>query len=165
MKISQILDKIDENQLFVPAFQREYVWKKEDAKQLIRSLLREYPTGTMLTWETNNPPELKGPHKYSTTQGSVKLILDGQQRITTLYLLIRGSLPPYYTDEEVQNNIKGLNINLLTMELEYYKKTRMMNDPLWVNITDIFQSNTAARCRKTSPDLVWGWMQEKAWNA
>jgi uncharacterized protein with ParB-like and HNH nuclease domain len=28
MKISQILDKIDENQLFVPAFQREYVWKQ-----------------------------------------------------------------------------------------------------------------------------------------
>jgi uncharacterized protein with ParB-like and HNH nuclease domain len=32
MKISQILDKIDEKQLFVPAFQREYVWKKADAK-------------------------------------------------------------------------------------------------------------------------------------
>lgn len=144
MKISQILDKIDENQLFVPAFQREYVWKKEDAKQLIRSLLREYPTGTMLTWETSSPPELKGPHKYSPNQGAVKLILDGQQRITTLYLLIRGEIPPYYTDQEVQNNIRGLHINLESMSLEYYKKNRMMNDPLWVDITDIFQSNTDA---------------------
>ena len=35
MKISQILDKIDDNQLFVPAFQREYVWKRKDAKDLI----------------------------------------------------------------------------------------------------------------------------------
>ena len=35
MKISTILEKIDENQLFVPAFQREYVWKRDDAKQLI----------------------------------------------------------------------------------------------------------------------------------
>ena len=65
MKISQILDKIEENQLFVPAFQREYVWKREDAKQLLRSLLKDYPTGTMLTWETSDPPELKGPHLYS----------------------------------------------------------------------------------------------------
>ena len=51
MKISAILDKIDENQLFVPAFQREYVWKRDDAKQLLDSLIKQYPTGTMLTWE------------------------------------------------------------------------------------------------------------------
>lgn len=46
MRISTILEKIDENQLFVPAFQREYVWKRDDAKQLIDSLIKEYPTGT-----------------------------------------------------------------------------------------------------------------------
>lgn len=46
MKIANILDKIDEFQLFVPAFQREYVWKRDDAKQLLDSLLKEYPTGT-----------------------------------------------------------------------------------------------------------------------
>ncbi|MGK0489064.1 MAG: hypothetical protein ACJAXB_002256, partial [Candidatus Endobugula sp.] len=65
MKISQIIDKIDEKQLFVPAFQREYVWKKQNAKDLLNSLIEEYPTGTMLTWETNSPPELKGSHKYN----------------------------------------------------------------------------------------------------
>ena len=64
MKISMALDKIDEHQLFVPAFQREYVWKRDNAKQLVDSLIKEYPTGTMLTWETNCPPELKGPYKY-----------------------------------------------------------------------------------------------------
>ena len=99
MKISQILDKIDEKQLFVPAFQREYVWKRDDAKNLISSLINEYPTGTMLTWETNSPPELKGKYKYDEKQGSVKLILDGQQRITTLYMLIRGEVPTYYSLE------------------------------------------------------------------
>ncbi len=46
MRISNILEKIDENQLFVPAFQREYVWKREDAKELLDSLIKEYPTGT-----------------------------------------------------------------------------------------------------------------------
>lgn len=35
MKINQILDKIDENKLFVPAFQREYVWKRENTKDLM----------------------------------------------------------------------------------------------------------------------------------
>jgi hypothetical protein len=85
MKISTILDKIDEAQLFVPAFQREYVWKREDAKELLDSLIKTYPTGTMLTWETNQPPQLKGSHRYDQRQGAVKILLDGQQRITTLY--------------------------------------------------------------------------------
>lgn len=104
MKISTILEKIDENQLFVPAFQREYVWKRDDAKQLIDSLIKEYPTGTMLTWETANPPELKGPHKYNEKQGAVRLLLDGQQRVTTLYMLINGEIPPYYTAPEIMND-------------------------------------------------------------
>jgi uncharacterized protein with ParB-like and HNH nuclease domain len=139
MKINQILDKIDENQLFVPAFQREYVWRREHAKDLIDSLIKEYPTGTMLTWETHNPPELKGSWKYNSNQGSVKLILDGQQRITTLYMLIRGKIPPYYTKPEITNDTMGLYVNTETLELQYYKSTIMDQNPRWVNITDIFQ--------------------------
>src|ERR1700720_3653262 len=76
MKIATALEKIDEHQLFVPAFQREYVWKRDDAKQLVDSLIKEYPTGTMLTWETANPPELKGTHKYNQKQGAVRILLE-----------------------------------------------------------------------------------------
>ena len=145
MKISTILEKIDENQLFVPAFQREYVWKRDDAKQLIDSLIKEYPTGTMLTWETANPPELKGPHKYNEKQGAVKLLLDGQQRVTTLYMLIRGVIPPYYTAPEIMNDTRDLFVHLETLELSYYMKTRMENNPLWANITHVFQRKVRAR--------------------
>lgn len=145
MKISQILDKIDEHQLFVPAFQREYVWRREDAKDLMASLIKEYPTGTMLTWDTNSPPELKGKHIYDPKQGAIKLILDGQQRITTLYMIIRGEIPPYYTQEEITHDTRNLYVNLETLELEYYGRTRMEKNPLWVNLTDIFKRNI--RCR------------------
>ncbi|MHC9061188.1 GmrSD restriction endonuclease domain-containing protein [Nitrospira sp. CMX1] len=144
MKISTILDKIDEKQLFVPAFQREYVWKRDDAKMLVDSLIKEYPTGTMLTWETANPPELKGPHKYNEKQGAVRLLLDGQQRVTTLYMLIRGQIPPYYTQAEIMNDTRGLYVNLATLELSYYMKTRMDNDPYWQNVTDVFQGKVSA---------------------
>lgn len=144
MKISTILDKVDEKQLFVPAFQREYVWKRDDAKQLIDSLIKEYPTGTMLTWETANPPELKGTHKYDKKQGAVRLLLDGQQRVTSLYMLIRGEIPPYYTAQEIMNDTRGLYVNLETLELSYYMKTRMGNNPLWQNITHVFQGKVSA---------------------
>ena len=148
MKIRQILDKIDDNQLFVPAFQREYVWKREDAKRLISSLIKDYPTGTMLTWETNTPPELKGTYKYESNKGTVKIILDGQQRITTLYLLMKGEIPPYYTIQDIgekEKDVRNLYVNVETLELEYYKAKLMENNPLWVNITDIFNSKVRER--------------------
>lgn len=145
MKISTILERIDENQLFVPAFQREYVWKRDDAKQLLDSLIKDYPTGTMLTWETANPPELKGPHQYHPSQGAVKLLLDGQQRVTTLYMLIRGEIPPYYTQAEITEDTRGLYVHLETLELSYFMKLRMENQPLWQNITDIFLRKVRAR--------------------
>ena len=145
MKISTALEKIDEHQLFVPAFQREYVWKRDDAKQLINSLIKQYPTGTMLTWETANPPELKGAHKYNEKQGAVRILLDGQQRITTLYMLVRGEIPPYYTAAEILNDTRGLYVNVETLELAYYMKTKMENDPRWQNITDIFQRKIRAK--------------------
>lgn len=144
MKISTILEKIDENQLFVPAFQREYVWKRDDAKQLIDSLIKEYPTGTMLTWETANPPELKGPRKYDARQGAVKLLLDGQQRVTTLYMLINGEIPPYYTASEIMTDTRGLHVNVETLELSYFMRTRMENNPSWQNITDVFKGKVSA---------------------
>jgi hypothetical protein len=145
MKISTVLDKIEEHQLFVPAFQREYVWKRDDAKQLIDSLIKEYPTGTMLTWETDKPPELKGPHQYNEKQGAVRILLDGQQRITTLYMLIRGTIPPYYKLAEIMNDTRGLYVNVETLELEYYSKAKMQHEPRWQNITDIFQRKVRAK--------------------
>lgn len=145
MKISTILDKIDENQLFVPAFQREYVWKRPDAKNLMDSLIKEYPTGTMLTWETNNPPELKGTHIYNEKQGAIRILLDGQQRITTLYMFIKGTIPPYYTAPEISNDTRGLYVNVETHELEYHSPSKMQKEPRWQNITDIFQRKIRAK--------------------
>jgi len=144
MKISSILEKIDERQLFVPAFQREYVWKKKDAKLLIDSMIKGYPTGTILTWDTNQPPELKGGHVYDPLQGAIKILLDGQQRVTTLYMLIRGELPPYYTLEEITEDTRGLHVNVQTREVEYRQK-RMENDPRWINLTDIFKKKVRAK--------------------
>ena len=40
-------------------FQREYVWTREQSKQLMVSLSRGYPVGGVLFWKTTEPPELK----------------------------------------------------------------------------------------------------------
>ena len=144
MEIRQIMDKIDDHQLFVPAFQREYVWKRPNVKALFSSLIYKYPTGTLLTWETTSPPALKGKKKYNPDMGSVKLILDGQQRITRIYMITRGRIPPYYTSEEIKTSVMGLYVNLLNLDLEYYKKQTMENNPLWVDLTNIFNGTVRA---------------------
>jgi len=137
--IGEYLNKIDAYQLFVPAFQREYVWKREHAKALFHSLIKEYPFGTLLTWDTDEPPELKGERKYNKKQGAIKLILDGQQRITTMYLIIKGTIPPYYTEKDITNDVRSLYVNLETLDLEFYKPKSMDNNPRWVRLTDIFK--------------------------
>lgn len=145
MEIRAIMDKIDEYQLFVPSFQREYVWKRDDAKSLIDSLIKEYPTGSILTWETSKPPHLRGKYKYKKEQGAVKLLLDGQQRVTTLYMLIKGEVPPYYTSSEIKHDPRGLRVNVETLELSYYSPKRMANDPRWCDVTELFNRRIRTR--------------------
>jgi hypothetical protein len=144
VKIKTILEKIDEQQLYVPAFQREYRWQRSDALKLVESLLKDYPTGTLLTWETNKPPEVKGPHKYDERQGAVKILLDGQQRVTTLYILSRGGPPPYYSSSEILVNPAGMWVDLMTLTVDYGNDVRRGTEPRWQRLTDVLQGKVNA---------------------
>src|ERR1700730_18623766 len=79
----------------LPMFQREFVWEKEQSAKLIDSILKGFPIGTFIFWKTKE--ELRsykdvGNHKLpSTPKGDyVQYILDGQQRITSLYAIRKG---------------------------------------------------------------------------
>lgn len=124
--------------MVVPEFQREFVWSKEFAKQLMVSLYRDYPTGSLLFWETNDPPEIKNDAVNRDKIGWTKVILDGQQRLTTLYLLIKGKIPPYYTEDDIVDDPRNLFFNLKTGEFLYYMKTKMEGNPLWQRVIDCF---------------------------
>jgi hypothetical protein len=60
-------------------------------------------------------------------------------------MLIKGNIPHYYTAPEITNDTRGLYVNVETLELSYYVKTRMENNPLWCNITDIFKRQLRAK--------------------
>ena len=57
VKIRELLDGIHTKDLVVPEFQREYVWSREQAKQLMISLTKEYPVGSLLFLEDNRSTE------------------------------------------------------------------------------------------------------------
>ncbi len=141
MKTEDILNDLEALEIVVPEFQREYVWSKEQAKQLMISLFSEYPVGSLLVWKTDNPPEIKNDAINKEKPGLWKVLLDGQQRLTTLYLLIKGQIPPYYKEDEITHDPRNLYFNLKTSEFLYYMKSKMEGDPFWKKVVDCFDQD------------------------
>ena len=137
-RINELVTDIRNRDLVLPEFQREYVWSREQAKQLMISLFKEYPIGALLFWKTPHPPELKNLGTSSPELGTVSIILDGQQRLTTLYMLLTGEIPPYYTKEDIQTDPRELYFNLETGEFQYYQASKMRDNPLWIRVVDAF---------------------------
>ena len=140
MQINNLLAGVDTSAIVLPEFQREYVWSKEDAKQLMISLFKNYPTGSLLFWKASgkNVPELKGKEIDKNRMGQIDVILDGQQRITTLYLLLKGRIPPYYSEQDITNDPRNLYFNVEIGEFQYFMKMKMEGNPLWQKVTDCF---------------------------
>ena len=138
MKISELVDGIRKLDLVLPEFQREYVWNREQAKQLIVSLFRGFPTGSLLFWKTDKPPEVKNTTISPDKIGSTLVILDGQQRLTTLYLFTQDEIPPYYREEDIKTDPRNLYFDLDSGDFQYYQVTRMHNNPTWIAVTDCF---------------------------
>jgi len=145
MKISELIDSISKRDLVLPEFQREFIWTKEQAKQLMVSLVKGYPVGSLLFWKTDHPPELKNVTELPEKFGMIQVILDGQQRLTTLYMLINGEIPPYYTEVHVRTNPRELYYNLDSGEFQYYQASRMRGNPLWWRVVDCFNSSKGGR--------------------
>ena len=141
MKISELLDSIRKDDLVLPEFQREYVWTREQAKQLMVSLVKSYPVGGPLTWKTDKPPELKNLDRAPEKLGTVQVLLDGQQRLTTLNMLITGHIPKYYTEAEIESDPRDLYVHLRSLEFQYFQKSKMQDDPCWYRVVDCFNTN------------------------
>lgn len=133
--ISHLLSQIEHREIVLPEFQREFTWGRDQSKLLLDSLLEGFPTGSLLLWATDDPPALKNMSDYDP-DGRVDVLLDGQQRLTVLYLLVKDEIPPYYTD--IDNDPRNLYYNLATRELKYYKKNEMKDDPRWVAVIDCY---------------------------
>lgn len=138
MKIAELTEGIRKLDFVLPEFQREYVWTRDQAKQLLVSLLRGYPTGSVLFWKTDNPPEIKNNAVARERIGTTSVILDGQQRLTTLYLFTQDAIPPYYRPEDIKEDPRGLHYDLNTGDLQYYTKQLMQGKPTWVSVTSCF---------------------------
>ena len=145
MKIATVLDQIDLGSMALPEFQRGYVWNRDQVRSLMYSLYRKHPVGSLLVWVTKTErAHARGDAQL--TPGSVKLLLDGQQRITSLYGMVRGK-PPEFFDGSMQA-FTGLYFDLENEVFEFYAPQKMRDHPLWINVTDLMKSGVAPMIQK-----------------
>ena len=131
-KISDILHSIDNGEYKIPEFQRGYVWNSKQVKGFFRSLYLGYPSGSFLIWKTKDPSKIRGS-LTETNSTFHQLILDGQQRLTTIYTIFRGETPDWYEGVSLRTD---LYFNLESQEFEYYMQKKMSNNPEWINVSD-----------------------------
>ncbi len=96
LQIADIVRHIDDatlGNLNVPEFQRKYVWRASKVVDLVDSLWRGYPIGTLLLWES----AYDSPRTALGSQGPKLWIVDGQQRVASLALLF-GKKPYWWSD-------------------------------------------------------------------
>jgi len=137
MKISTILDHIDSGHMALPEFQRGYVWNRDQVRGLFDSLYRRHPIGGLLVWATESKT---AQHRGdgALAPGVVKLLLDGQQRMTSLYGVVRGK-PPKFFDGNAQT-FSGLRFHLESETFSFYQPVKMQDDPLWVDVTELMKA-------------------------
>ncbi|GLF92829.1 GmrSD restriction endonuclease domain-containing protein [Streptomyces yaizuensis] len=141
MQISQILDKVNSGDIALPEFQRGYVWTRDQVRGFFQSLYRGYPIGGFLTWSTKaTNADARG--NAAEKDGTIHLLLDGQQRVTTLFGVTRGTPPQFF--EGNPETLSGLHFNLDTEAFEFYAPAKMKDNPTWVNVTALFQQGIGA---------------------
>lgn len=142
MKIAEILLKVDSGDIALPEFQRGYVWTRDQVRGFFQSLYRGYPIGGFLTWSTKAESADSrggGPDK----DGTIQLLLDGQQRVTTLYGVTRGTPPRFFEGNPA--TLTGLHFNLDSEGFEFYAPAKMKDNPVWVDVTALFQEGLGSR--------------------
>jgi hypothetical protein len=90
--VDELVGMIERGELRLPEMQRRYVWRSTRVRDLLDSLYRGYPSGAILLWETDEavPQQAFAVAQQGNPYTSTRLLLDGQQRLTSLSAVIRG---------------------------------------------------------------------------
>lgn len=114
--IRAIIEDINSRKIYLPAIQRKYVWDDDQITKLMDSIMLGYPIGTFLFWKVRKSvvnekeysmyefikefherdmyknPSAPQPFPVGDNEGSIWAALDGQQRLTSLYIALQGSM-------------------------------------------------------------------------
>lgn len=179
MTIATALKLVQKNELILPAIQREYVWKPSQVIKIFDSVLRGYPVGSFLSWKVL--PETVSKFKFYgflkdysgfdkkhnpvvdiPTDREVIAVLDGQQRLTSLNIGLRGTYayrnPRAWANKawsyperrlylnllgEAPENEAGLKYHLAFLTRAQVEQAVEDDTKKWFPISDIFEAGEA----------------------
>lgn len=100
IKIDKLISRIEEGDIKIPAFQRGFVWDEEQVIELLDSIYHDYPIGSILLWSSHET--LKSTRNLCgflipdrPPEYPVNYVLDGQQRLSTIYAVFCKDRTPY----------------------------------------------------------------------
>ena len=137
--VNQLIEKIDTGELGLPELQRPFIWSDTQVRDLFDSMMHGYPIGYLMLWEC---PELNKKktigaeaHSYDSPK---EVIIDGQQRLTSLYAVMKGKKVINKKFDE-----KTIVISYCPLKNKFevgYSATK--KDPEWIyNISELYTSN------------------------
>lgn len=96
MQLKNIIPDMENGDIKIPQFQRDFVWSKESSAKLMDSIIKGYPVGAFTFWKTKerlrNVKSIGGiTFPESSDTDYINYVLDGQQRITSIYASVTGA--------------------------------------------------------------------------
>ncbi|MHA1864339.1 MAG: DUF262 domain-containing protein, partial [Candidatus Thorarchaeota archaeon] len=142
---SNLLNDIERGLVKIPQFQRDFVWTKEKSARLLDSIVKGYPIGTFILWKTKESlrtvRNLGSAHLPDTPPGDfIHYVLDGQQRLTSLFASIKGLEVPR---EERVDDFAEMYIDLAASEDEDIVKVenKSENPESMVRVVDLLNAD------------------------
>ncbi|WP_461453173.1 DUF262 domain-containing protein [Mucilaginibacter sp.] len=146
IRINSLRNKIIEGDIKIPPFQRNFVWKQEQVIELLDSIINDYPIGSVLLWETNEDlPSKRNIGGYNLPESKaeypINYVLDGQQRITSIFGVFSVGLE--YNDPDNAINVFEIYYDLTIEKFISKKDLNLTNKYLPLKlIFDNYNFNT-----------------------
>jgi hypothetical protein len=117
---STLVSEIEKGIVKIPQFQRDFVWSKAKSCKLMDSIVKGYPIGTFIFWKTNERlrsiRNIGGISLPEPPKGDfIQYVLDGQQRLTSLYATLKGLV---IKREEIEEDFSTMYVDLCAKEDE-----------------------------------------------
>ena len=143
LTVNQLIEKIDTGELGLPELQRPFIWKDSKVRDLFDSMMCGYPIGYLMLWECPTLEKKKtigtGTHNYESPK---QVIIDGQQRLTSLYAVMKGKKVVNSKYDE-----KTIIISYCPLRNKFevgYQATK--KDPEWIyNISEVFTTSNITK--------------------
>ena len=142
-RIDQLVPGVETGQISLPDLQRPFVWPAAKVRDLFDSLYRGYPVGELMFWDQAAAGESRAI-STDRSQPAQYQIVDGQQRLTSLFAVIKGKA---VIDESYRTKSIKISFNPLTEKFEVWTPA-FANSSFWVqDVSEIFRDAISVRRR------------------